>query len=98
VGQAKRTHHLKKIEAIGPHEAFSKKCYDTAKKLRYLASYEIDIPGTTTPLDRLTFNPEKFKRMNKVEKEQKRLWAKTRLTTLFNRPEDKTFVLSSGSR
>lgn len=41
-----------------------KKCYETAQKLGYIISYEIDIPGKKETLDRLTLNPKKFGRMS----------------------------------
>jgi len=56
-----------------------KKCYETAKELGYLTGYEMDIAGKTTALDRLTLNPEKFKRMRKIEEERKQF--ETKLTS-----------------
>jgi hypothetical protein len=57
-----------------------KKCYQTSQSLGYLTAYQMDIADKTKTLDRLTLNPEKFRRMREIEKERKQFQAKSTLS------------------
>jgi hypothetical protein len=46
-----------------------KKCYETAKRLGYLLDYKT-IQGATQELEKLTLNPEKFRKVKEIEAER----------------------------
>lgn len=64
-----KTRQLKRIRQI------INKCYQAAKDLGYLLSYET-VRGQTKDLERLELNPEKFTRVRKIEEERGRVGEK----------------------